>query len=342
MISRRVMPLAVAFLLCAPQGGAQSCPPRPVIVTVLDAHGLPISDLGPSNFKASSRGKAMNVLFSNFTNAPRTRSVVLLDTGASMGGRGAQGINKWKIARSAALEFLEAAPAQADVSLVTFSDKIEQTFKASDGRQPMEDWLKSAESLRASTLKGKAALHRTIIDATKTMERVHPGDAIYVITDGRNDKKFSMASSVAEELQSHGVRLFSFVLNDLRGLDLYGVDEGEHTVPAHNPGPQELDDIVRNSGGLGYAMYPGGERIGQSYGSVYDYDDHSVTITRVAANQIEIAISNFYILSVALPEDARGLEAWQLEVVDGQGKKRKDLTPAYPSRLPGCGGTGRH
>jgi len=326
--------VALVLLLLATMrlAGAQECPPLNVIVTVLDAHGLAVPNLAASNFKASSSGQPLNVLSANFVNAPATRTFVLLDTAASMGGIGAQGIDKWKIARAAALEFLGAADPKADVSLLAFSATVGKKFSSSDGRQPMLDWLNSPDSLRPSSLNGKAALHRTLLETAKAMEPSRLGDAIYVITDGRNDSQYSMAASVADELQSSRVRLYSFMLNDTPWTGPYDAGERERER-------REFTDLVKDSGGFGYSLHPMGARVGQSFGTdSYRFDDRTHQTVRVAAYEIESAITNFYILTVGLPPHWPSLENWKLEIVDDHGKERKNLSLGYPSRLARCDG----
>jgi hypothetical protein len=313
-----------------------------VIVTVLNARGLPIFDLPASAFKASSRGKAVSVLSASMRRDLSTRTSVLLDVGATMGGLGAQGIDKWKIARGTAADFLNLAPLQAEISFSTFSATIEKTFPNSDGRKAMQDWLDSPESVRASGLRGKAAIYRAILEAAKAMEPVRPGDSIFVITngrndDGRNDKNVSIPANMADELASRGIRLFSFVLDDSRradnGIAAGGVSE---SAPVPNPDAKILSGIVRSSGGLGYTLYPGGNKIGQSFGLSYSDDDRTRQNVRASVSEIEIAMSHYYILSIGLPGDARGLRDWQLDVVDEQGAKRKDVIIAYPARIAAC------
>jgi len=335
-----VKPLVLAFVMllaCMRLGSAQECPPQPVIVTVLNARGLPIPDLPASAFKASSGGKTVSVTSASLRSDPSTRTYVLLDVGATMGGFGAQGIDKWKMARAAAADFLNVAPAQAEISLSTFSATIERTFQSSDGRKAMQDWLDSPESMRAAGLKGKAAIYRAILETAKAMEPAHPGDSIFVITDAHNDKTFSMSANVSEGMALRGIRLFSFVLDDSHRAD-NGIAAGgiSQSTPLPNPDAKILTELVRRSGGLGYALYPGGNNISRSFGLSYNYDDRTRQNVQSSVAEIEIAISHFYILSVSLRSDARGLQDWQLEIVDEQGEKRKDVIVSYPARLPGC------
>jgi hypothetical protein len=339
-----VAPLLMLLANTRP-ANAQECTSQNVIVNVIDAHGLPVSKLSAANFKASYNGQPLNVLSANFVNAPATRTFLLLDTGASMGGVGAQGIDKWKIARAAASEFLSAADPQADVSLLAFSETVGKKFSSSDGRRSMLDWLNSPDSLRPSSLNGKAALHRTLLETAKAMEPIRLGDAIYVITDGRSDEKSSIAASIADELQSNGVRLYSFVLDDVGGTDQYGINGVTQTSTAPPPpGLKELTSLVRGSGGFGFTLHPMGARVGQSFGaSSYRFDDRTHQTVRVAAYEIESAITNFYILTVGPPPHPLKSENWKLEVVDDQGKERKNVSLGYPSRLAGCSATqGNH
>ncbi len=317
-------------------GYGQSCP-QAVIVNVLNARGLPIPDLPASSFKASSHGKRVTVLSASLRSDPSTRTYVLLDMGTSMSGIGAQGIDKWKIARGAAADFLNVAPPQAEISMAMFSDTVDRKFLSRNERQAMTDWLNGPESLRASGLKGNSAIYRTIVETAKTMQPARPGSSIFLISDGVNDKTFPMTANVDDELESSGIRLFSFMLDDSHpaesGIAAGGLSE---SVPPPNPDAKKVSELVRRSGGLGYTLYPGGNRVGQSFGVSYEYDERMHQNVRASVSEIEIAISNFYILSLSLPDDARRIEDFQFEVVDAQGKVRKDAIVAFPARIPGC------
>jgi hypothetical protein len=331
----KVLPVLLFLLsLSIPIANAQVCQQDYVNVNALDAHGVPITDLTAANFRALYRGQPAKILSASFREDPTVRTVILLSTSLFMAGSGPQGSNKWKIARSAASEFISAAPPQAPVSLVTFSDGfIRQAFQSSGGRQPMVAWLNSP-----ATLKGLPAITKTLSEILKAMEPTHPGDAIYLITD---DHKFDPAASfsrVAGELQSSGVRLFAFLLNDVGGLDLYTSAEGNRLSPVlqRHMGSGDVSDLVQNSGGLGFAWSPGFRSVSFS-AKGFDYNENTLAAIRTIDHGIEAAIDNFYILAVSPPGDPAATDEWKVEVVDAEGKKRNDVTLAYPGKLAGCG-----
>jgi hypothetical protein len=313
----------------AQNGKAQACPPQYVIVDALDAKGIPITDLAAENFKALHRGQALNIVSASFRQDPSTRTIVLLDTSTTMGGFGAQGINKWRIAWSAASEFISTAPPQASVSLFTFSEAIGHMFKNSDGRQAMKDWLNSREAMGTTFLKGTKALYRTLPDVLKEMTPPLPGDAIYLVTDGREFTDGATVARAAGELQSRGVRLFGFVLDDVT-----------QAMPRAGLGAGEVSDLIQDSGGLGVTWSPGGRlNIGTTFSpKSFEYDDTTLRGIRATDYRIEAAITNFYVLGVVPSASASAAEDWKLEVVDGQGKKRNDVFLAYPGKLQGCAG----
>lgn len=314
----------------------QTCPPRPLIVSAFDVHGLPIKDLTAENFRASYRNQPLNILSASFREDPTVRTVVLLNTSVGMSGAGSQGGNKWKIARSAALEFILASPPQAAVSLFAFSDGvIRHGFQSSGGRQPMMAWLTNWE-----TLKGRPAVLQTVSKILEAMEPTHPGDAIYLVTSSEQEiDSAAVVSAAADKLQSSGVRLFSFLLNDLgSGLHTSAQENIDELAPRPHMGSGEVGDLVESSGGSGFIWFPGvRSRTGLSFSaSSFDYDEHTLEAIRKISRVIEDAVSNFYILTVGPHKDSHMSEEWKLETIDANGKKRKDVTLAYPGRLTGC------
>ncbi len=261
----KVLVLLAAFAV-AGVGNSQECLSRNIIVSATDARGIPITTLTAADFKASSRGHPLNISFAGFRHDPTVRTVLLLDMDESMHGVGSKGINKWKTARSAAFDFISLAPTQARISLSTFSSAPGRSFKSEEGRQPMQDWLNSAELAGTSTLKGKAEIYRTLSETARNMGAIQPGDSIFIVTDGYDYTKSSEALRAASELQSSGIRLFAFLLDDLvNANDRLPPTSGlvvdyNRSVPPPPILPQQLADVVRASGGLGLTWYPGGRR----------------------------------------------------------------------------------
>jgi hypothetical protein len=335
--SKSLLLLTVSLLLRFADG--QTCQ-QAIIASAITTQGTLDRSLTMSDFKASYKGKPVAVSSAGFRVDPAVRIIVLLDTSASMAGIGAQGVDKWKIARLAASEFVSAAPQQARVSLISFGAAIEHTVDGASGRQPIEDWLNSPEMQETASVKGKKAIYATLSDVLKTMAPARPGDSIYMITDGRGDPKSENVSRVARELQSSGVRLFVFLLNDVAGAN-GGAQAGEVTTVRRgarpSPGPAELTDVARGSGGQVFTLYPGARStLGKSFNSTsFDFDESTQTTTRTVSHGMATAITGFYVLSVSLPAGSSSLEDWKLEAVDSDGKKRA-LTLTYPAKIPGC------
>lgn len=310
---------------------AQSCPPRPVIVGVLDAKGSPITKLTIENFKASHKGQPLSISSVSSRAEPSVRTVVLLSEKAS-----------GKIAQSAALEFISTAPPQALVSMFTFSATIERKFNSSGGRKPMEDWL-NADRTDVSR-KGLSNLSQSLLMIVKAMEPAHVGDAIYVITSNADRLFFENltkeeSATVAQletELNSSGVRVFTLILEAIPSLrwDVILPDDNRITTPHSPTGTAAFAELIRVSGGLGLDWYPGSKSV--SFGPSFDYDNAMRAAIRESARGFQAVIDNFYVVTVTPPERSSVPEEWKLEAVDSQGKKLKGATLAYPSKIPGC------
>src|SRR5258708_18027987 len=142
MLCRRLLPvwLLISSVVVDAET-ADDCGERRAIVNVLDAHGLPIKNLTKDDFKASDRGKPLNIVWSQHRDDPGVRITVLLDVSSSMNGSGDGVSNKWRIARTAALEFVSSAATQARVSLMPFASGAGQKFQTLSDRHSIETLL---------------------------------------------------------------------------------------------------------------------------------------------------------------------------------------------------------
>jgi hypothetical protein len=301
---------------------AQTCS-RAIITNATGANGFPITNLATSDFKASHRGQPLRILNSGFRSDPSVRITILLDTSDSMAMDGGRYSVKWKIARDAALDLVSSAPAQAQISLMTFSTSVGHRFNSTDGREPIKNWLNSDAVLKASEVEGLTALYATIFDAINEMKPAHPGDALYVITDGGDTGGKESIAHVTRELQSTGTRLFAFLLNDSLGMSRTA---------------QALYDLAKDSGGLTFIVNPysaGTGWAGSGFARRYEYDEKKVSVVQADSRWAMAAMTNFYILKAGV-EGSTKPEEWKLEIVDQHGEKRKDVTLTYPQKLEGC------
>jgi Mg-chelatase subunit ChlD len=310
--------LLLVFSLCLRAQTISDCRQYTVIVNALEAHGIPIRGLSINNFRASSRGRELNILSSQFTENSTGRIVVLLDASGSM--RGEHDPNKWKIALTAASEFMTSAPDRQQISLITFADRVKENFHAAE-RQAIVEWLRSPAALETANVKGQTALYDSILDALKGLEPAQPGDSIYVITDGGDNKSSETMSRLDHKLQTSGSRLFVFLLDD-------AVTEEE------NLGARDLYELTHRSGGFLVSVSP--HKFGPTVTGSYDYDNKVLTAIRTSTRITKEEIGNYYVLGVQPQNRVSRPENWKLEAVDAQGRKRKDVSLAYPNKLPGC------
>ena len=299
-----------------------NCQQRAVIVNVLDRRGIPVKGLLKDNFKASFRGHPVNILSNSYTSGPR-RIVILLDVSASMTGD--VGAKKWAIARSAVQGLVASAPSKTNIFLITFAEKIEQQLDATFDRQAITNWLNAPSTSDPKTLKGHTALFAAIMEAFKRLEPTQPGDAIFVVTDGGENKSMISGKQVRRQLQTSGVRLFTFLLKSW------------FPSSEEDSGATELEKMVRSSGGFEIGLSSLSDiTVSTTVSSRWHYDERAISLVGAAMQILNTQISNFYVVTVALPESPRKPARWRLEAVDLQGRKMKGLRLTYPHELDTC------
>jgi hypothetical protein len=236
--------------------------------------------------------------------------------------------NKWKIALTAASELVSSASPRAHISLFTFASKVEKRFDLTSDHKEIEQWLDAPSTRDTSTLNGQTALYKAILEALKELDPAQPGDAIYAITDGGENASAESKRHIGLALQKSEVRLFVFMLN------------GPVDDPDEDTGRRELHDLALGSGGFGSSVGP--YSLTARMNGSYDYDNRVVARIRAWTQVLEAEIGNFYIIQIETPASSFKSEDWKLQVLDDQGRTRKDVSVVYPHPLAGCGTQSAH
>ena len=302
--------LLLALPLCSVGQATQDCSDEAFIVSVLDPAGAPVKDLVADNFRVALQGQPAKLASVAHRENPQARVVVLLDVSGSM--KGGQSPGKWRTALAATSDFLSSASPQTQITLMAFNTKVEWVFAATDGRGPIQDWLSKPEVQRGAVLRGGTAVYDAILEALNRLTPPHPGDAIYVITDGEDNRSPEGQKKILRALGESGVRLFGFLVN------------GPNHPEELRGEPIELDELTRQAGGLLGTTF----NVGVGWSSSHDFGDDIVARELLFTSAVQAAISDFYVISIQ-SGDAE-LKHLKVNAVNSAGKLRKDLTVSYP------------
>jgi len=314
--------LVTASLLLPAQTPSPST--RSFFVNVLDRNGNAVRDLAKDSFRVKLNGHLTPVLGADYGLAPR-RIVVLLDTSGSMAGE--KGNKKWQIAREAVANVSTITPTDVALAMVTFSDQVNTTFGFEQGRFVIAEWLKQGPSQREK-LKGHTALFDATLEALKLLQPAQPGDAIYAITDGGDNHSHASASDTKRLLLTSGTRFFAFLFAE-------PVPTGEERL-----GVDSVMDIAGDSGGFVFGTSAHPLNLGASYSGAdvtYDYDAGTREKIKLYTQALNIQVNGFYTVAIAAPVQPGKAGRVSLEIVDGAGKPRKDVSYTFQKLLPSLG-----
>jgi hypothetical protein len=297
----------------------RDCGDHTLLVSAIDANGLPVKKLTLSDFRVSYRGRPLAVTSSQLHQDFSGRAIVLLDMSGSMKGNDVG--NKWKIAEGMASDFVASAPPKMQVGLISFAGKVREQFEASHDRKAIQDWLSTSSVIAGREVKGETGLNDAILMAISTLSPAEIGDSIYVITDGGDNLSNAKGSTVERALIDSGIRLFAFLL--------YSPD----ITREEYEGPQSLDGLVHRSGGFLVGV---GGRDKHIPGTQYEYNDEVAQAIKNSARLIQTQMADFYVLGIKTSDRSVKPKGWILEVVDAQGRKRKDISLAYSQSSVNC------
>jgi len=200
-------------------------------VTAVDRKGSLITDLSVEDFEVLEDGKPQSVrYFSTGLQGDEvaTHLGLMLDTSGSME-------NDLKLARSAAIKFLNLLPEAEDITLVDFDTEVRVT------RYPQRDFARLVERIRMRKPDGWTALY----------------DALGVYLDGADGRTGrTVLVMYTDGADSRSNLTFSDIMGLLKAsqVTVYAVGLVEHTGSLRNELRMRLQQMVDATGGQ--AFYP--------------------------------------------------------------------------------------
>ena len=294
---------------------SENCERRTVVVNVRDRNGTLAMAVPPTSFHAKLHGESVKIQSANVDAGPR-RVLLLVDLSGSVAGTA----NTWKIARLAASDFLKTSSANR-IALMTFSDQVWDSLDFSASPTLILQKLEQLGNERSATPKGhqRTAFFDAVIRATSVFGIPQSGDVIYALTDGGDNNSRAQLEDAEKALLTQGIRFFAFYVAETHNL-----------TEEDRLGPPNLSALAEASGGT-VVDVPNQTLSGQ-------YDLSSKGWARITEQLHELydLMAQFYRVEIELPARIHKKQNWELEVVDGKGKRSKYLYVIYPHRLAPC------
>lgn len=303
-LTKRILLSPLLCLLVSPLVAEEAGEHRVVAVSVLNREGKAVEGLTAANFRGEFRGQPVNIHSVSWDESPRT-VLMLIDASQSI----AKNASTWQLTRSAAKKIGESLRPTHEVGLVIFSEKMsnQEILDGGSGSEKLETILRDIES-NPRKLGVNTFLYNAIAMAAGLGLSGRPVQVLFVVSDGVDTKSAMGEEDLLHELAFRGTRVFYLLLppspDDSRRVDGWA--------------RRHSNDVVNVTGG-------GKIELGRG---------RSVKKDALAGLPalIESATRTYWI-EVEFMQSVDKRRDWTLEVVDENGKKRKDVEVAYPRLL---------
>jgi len=294
--------MVVVLLACSP-AVAGTCSHPVVFLNSVERDLTVARDLRADDLEVKVDGKRARVVSLSLNSGPR-RIILMVDSSGSIQPPQKRG---WGIALRTAAFAVETVPSNASVAMLTFSERPQ---RESDGFEERQQIRRRILDLAKREPKGRTAILDSIDQALSLFGTPQPGDLIYLVSDGGENKSEVSLRKLREKLVAHGVRVFVFLV------------------------PHE--EIVTREEEAGEAMT---EELAQFTGGV---------VIRIPWGESERNRQTWLVKSAAeIGDEARAMYQMELGISDEVGsagqvrvvfvnRKRDKNTLAYPRQLVPC------
>jgi von Willebrand factor type A domain len=321
---RRVIVASVLCLLLVSPAWTQEdpCLRRTVPVSVGDSHGQVVKGLTPSDFRAEIKGKPLQILSVQPEMRPH-RVVVLLESSSSMN----DGHDEWDLARSVATDALQSSPRSFRAGFLLFDEQARLEFPVQD--EPREA-LESVNGLKPGargpdTIFGRqTALWDALKQALALLDPPEFGDAIYLISDGRDNRSRATPDELSVLLAGRGIRLFVILFAPL---------ERRATIDEVSV----LDDIFKIASNSGGRVLPVPVVLMPFDHTIYNFNlsPYRSKLFNAGLAALNLQLRSTLRLEVSLPEELKKPGEWKLTFAAPKDPKAPGLL-IYPKLLDAC------
>jgi hypothetical protein len=282
-------------------GENAACLSRTVLVGV---SGEPSEGWTTADFKVAVGGKPASI--QSVTPADRPpRVLILLDVSAN------HDQSTWAAAREMVDEFMAGFPLAADLTLVTFDDKVQRVVHETD-RAALQGTV--GEMFPSGKRESEAGLSQAIKEANVGFAVHRQGDAeLLITTSDRTNKEILQALSQQVEA---GIRLFggSFDQSKLPDPFPYG---GSMTAEDYTP----LEAVAKTSGGAWIR---------------FDMRREESRNATAAGKTTAALVRNYVVLELRLTSPVTKPEKLKIELVKSVKGKAQERFPGRPQELFPC------
>ncbi|HEY2459659.1 MAG TPA: VWA domain-containing protein [Candidatus Acidoferrum sp.] len=301
-----------ALLLSAQLTWAEDVPciHRTLSLNVIDSSGVPVNGVTTDDLQATFRSRPLKILSIVPDDRPH-RIVILLDASGSMAAQ------RGRVLASATA--LANAPLKnSRIALIIFGSKIIEQLDFSQGQAAVVERLRqigTGESPSKELFKGKTTLYDSMLAALRLIENPTSADAVYLASNGLNDRSRAHLDTVETEFLSTGVRLFEWLfITEIANRDL---------DPEQSFAVGSVSALGKTTGGATTMI------------SALNFQNREELLTAVDLLHQEI-IHN-YRIEIDLPESLKRPQGWKLRPSEKNKDSWKKFRITHPTELASCG-----
>jgi hypothetical protein len=196
----KTIQLPILLLICSPVWGLD-CSNASVWLNVVEKTSTVERDIQAQDLHVEIDGKPTKVISVSLDQRPR-RIVLMVDTSGSMR-------REWGITVATASFAADVIPSSATAALFIFDVK---SAMESDGFESHQEIQRRVLELAKREPKGFTALWNSIDQVLSRFADLQSGDAIYLVTDGEDNRGMTPFSALQQHLLARGIRVFLFLV----------------------------------------------------------------------------------------------------------------------------------